>query len=155
MAGCATTPGPAEPGGTCSAAPGQAFVGQTVSEEIGRKILAATGARVLRWAAPDMMMTMEFSAERVTVHYGTDNRSYVDVGAMSPPQGFARRVNYDASGRSVADTNHFAVHGGVPTLICGPQGGNTCEANEYVEVDSLLPTARAIAASAVELLGAR
>jgi acetylornithine deacetylase/succinyl-diaminopimelate desuccinylase-like protein len=56
-------------------------------------------------------------------------------------------------GRSVADTNHFAVHGGVPTLICGPQGGNTCEANEYLEVGSLLPTARAIAGSVVELLG--
>ncbi len=40
-------------------------------------------------------------------------------------------------GRSVADTNHFATHGTVPTLIYGPQGGNTCEANEYVEVDSL------------------
>ena len=74
IAGCAATPNPAQPGGTCNAAPGQAFVGQPVSEETGRKILAATGARVLRWAAPNMMMTMEFSPERVTVHYGTDNR---------------------------------------------------------------------------------
>ncbi|GAB4114173.1 MAG: hypothetical protein OHK0050_18240 [Roseiflexaceae bacterium] len=57
-------------------------------------------------------------------------------------------------GRSVADTNHFAVHGGVPTLICGPQGGNTCEANEYLELPSLLPTARAITASVVDLLSA-
>ncbi|HWQ14755.1 MAG TPA: M20/M25/M40 family metallo-hydrolase [Roseiflexaceae bacterium] len=57
-------------------------------------------------------------------------------------------------GRSVADTNHFAVHGGVPTLICGPQGGNTCEANEYVEVDSLLPIARTYVHSVLELLGA-
>lgn len=58
-------------------------------------------------------------------------------------------------GRSVADTNHFAVHGGIPTLICGPQGGNTCEANEYLEVASLLPTARAIAASTLDLLSSR
>lgn len=57
-------------------------------------------------------------------------------------------------GRSVADTNHFAVYGGVPTLICGPQGGNTCEANEYVAIDSLLPTARAYVRVALELLGA-
>jgi acetylornithine deacetylase/succinyl-diaminopimelate desuccinylase-like protein len=56
-------------------------------------------------------------------------------------------------GRSVADTNHFAVHSGVPTLICGPQGGNTCEANEYVLVDSLLPTARTYAYSVLDLLG--
>jgi succinyl-diaminopimelate desuccinylase len=55
-------------------------------------------------------------------------------------------------GRSVADTNHFAVHGGVPTLICGPQGGNTCEANEYLEVASLLPTTRAMVSSVVQLL---
>ena len=46
--------------------------------------------------------------------------------------------------RSVADTNHIAVYGGVPTMICGPQGGNTCEANEYVLVDSLLPPPRPI-----------
>lgn len=57
-------------------------------------------------------------------------------------------------GRSVADTNHFAVHGGVPTLICGPQGGNTCEANEYLDIDSLLPTARAYVRAALELTGA-
>ncbi len=58
-------------------------------------------------------------------------------------------------GRSVADTNHFAVHGGVPTLVCGPQGGNTCRANEYVEIDSLLPVARTIIQTVVDLLGVR
>ena len=55
--------------------------------------------------------------------------------------------------RSVADTNHFATHGGVPTLICGPTGGNTCEANEWVDVDSLLPTSRMLARSVIDLLG--
>ncbi len=55
--------------------------------------------------------------------------------------------------RSVADTNHFAVHGGVPTLICGPQGGNTCRANEYVEVGSLLHTARALVWVVADILG--
>ena len=55
--------------------------------------------------------------------------------------------------RSVADTNHFAGHGGVPTLICGPTGGNTCEANEWVDVDSLLPTTRVLTRSTLDLLG--
>ena len=55
--------------------------------------------------------------------------------------------------RSVADTNHIATHGGVPTLICGPTGGNTCEANEWVDVDSLLPTSRMLARSVIDLLG--
>jgi len=56
-------------------------------------------------------------------------------------------------GRSVADTNHFAVHGGVPTIICGPSGGNTCEANEYVELSSLPAIARTYVRSVLDLLG--
>jgi len=55
-------------------------------------------------------------------------------------------------GRSVADTNHFAVHGGVPTLICGPTGGNTCEANEYVDTNSLPSTTRMLIKSITDLL---
>ncbi len=55
--------------------------------------------------------------------------------------------------RSVADTNHFAVHGGIPTLVCGPQGGNTCQANEYVEIDSMPAIARTYIQTAIDLLG--
>jgi len=55
-------------------------------------------------------------------------------------------------GRSVADTNHFAVHGGVPTMICGPTGGNTCEANEWVDLDSLVPIAGTYVRSIIDLL---
>ena len=55
-------------------------------------------------------------------------------------------------GRSVADTNHFVVHGGVPTIICGPSGGNTCEANEYVELSSLPVIARTYVRSVIDLL---
>jgi succinyl-diaminopimelate desuccinylase len=55
-------------------------------------------------------------------------------------------------GRSVADTSHFAFHGHVPTLICGPQGGNTCETNEWLDIDSLLPTTRAMARTTWHML---
>jgi acetylornithine deacetylase/succinyl-diaminopimelate desuccinylase-like protein len=55
-------------------------------------------------------------------------------------------------GKSVADTNHFAVHGGVPTIICGPTGGNTCEANEWVDVASLVSTTRVYVSSVMDLL---
>ena len=55
-------------------------------------------------------------------------------------------------GKSVADTNHFAVTGKIPTLICGPWGGNTCEANEYVAVGSLPLIARTYIRAAVALL---
>lgn len=63
----------------------------------------------------------------------------------------AQEIRY-ALARSVADTNHLAVHGGVPTLICGPDGGNTCEANEYVRIDSLTAIARTYMNVALELL---
>jgi acetylornithine deacetylase/succinyl-diaminopimelate desuccinylase-like protein len=58
-------------------------------------------------------------------------------------------------GRSVADTNHFAVHGGIATLVCGPQGGNTCQANEYVNVVSLPVVTRVLVQTAVDQLGVR
>jgi succinyl-diaminopimelate desuccinylase len=58
-------------------------------------------------------------------------------------------------GRSVADTNHIAVHGGVPTVILGPTGGSTCEANEYVNISSLAPVARTYVRSTLDLLGTR
>ncbi|MFM2309634.1 MAG: hypothetical protein RLY87_1756 [Chloroflexota bacterium] len=55
-------------------------------------------------------------------------------------------------GRSVADTSHIAYHGNIPTVICGPQGGNTCEANEWLDLPSLLPTSRAMVRGMVALL---
>lgn len=66
-------------------------------------------------------------------------------------------IEYDSPvtlvlGRSVADTSHIAFHGGIPTVICGPQGGNTCEANEWLDLPSLLPTARAMTRGLVSLL---
>lgn len=57
-----------------------------------------------------------------------------------------------ALARSVADTNHIAVHGGVPTIIMGPSGGNTCEANEWVDIYSLPQITRAIIHTVMELL---
>ena len=53
---------------------------------------------------------------------------------------------------SVADTNHRAVHGGVPTILMGPTGGNTCEANEWIDKDSLPLVSRAILGMVLDLL---
>ena len=63
-----------------------------------------------------------------------------------------RPITY-ALARSVADTNHFAVHGGIPTLVYGPEGGNTCMANEFVDINSMVNVARAYCGVAVDLLG--
>ncbi len=62
-----------------------------------------------------------------------------------------RKVRYVIE-TSVADTNHIAVHGKVPTIILGPDGGNTCEANEYVEITSLPVVTKTIIKSVLELL---
>ena len=62
-----------------------------------------------------------------------------------------RRVRYVVE-TSVAGTNHIAVHGGIPTIILGPDGGNTCEANEYVEISSLPVVTKTIIRSVLDLL---
>jgi hypothetical protein len=36
---------------------------------VGAQLLAASGARTLRWGAPGMAMTMDFRADRLTVSY--------------------------------------------------------------------------------------
>ena len=63
-----------------------------------------------------------------------------------------RPVHY-LIGRSVNDSSHFAVHGGIPTLVYGPQGGNTCAANEYLDVASLEPVARTYLRTVLDYLG--
>lgn len=80
IAGCATVPGPIEDresgttGGMCAAQPGQRFIGQTASSDTGAAILAATGARTLRWGPPDAVFTMDFRQDRVNVMYNAELR---------------------------------------------------------------------------------
>ena len=40
------------------------------------------------------------------------------------------------------------------TLLYEPQGGNTCKANEYLAVDSLVPTTRIYLNTVLNILGA-
>ena len=58
--------------GTCQREPGQRFVGQKVSGELGEAMLAATGAKILRWVPPRTAVTMDFNPSRLTVSYGED-----------------------------------------------------------------------------------
>lgn len=50
------------------------FAGREASAQVGSEILRASGARVLRWVQPGMMVTMEFREDRVTVHLAAGNR---------------------------------------------------------------------------------
>ena len=68
----ATAAGP-PPGACHSDALGQ-FTGQPASEELGVRILKASGARTIRWVPKGSVVTMEFSAERVTVLLDGSNR---------------------------------------------------------------------------------
>ena len=79
LAACATAAPPAddtppvhEIKGTCQREPGQRFVGQKESGEVGRAMLAATGAKILRWVPPRTAVTMDFNPSRLTVSYDDD-----------------------------------------------------------------------------------
>ena len=78
LAGCtiaqsdATADGP--PPGSCHREALGQFTGQPASQELGAQILRASGARTIRWVPKGSMITMEYSAERVTVHLDGYNR---------------------------------------------------------------------------------
>jgi predicted ThiF/HesA family dinucleotide-utilizing enzyme len=58
--------------GSCNAARANGYLGRSVDEKIGADLMRLTGARLLRWAPPDTPMTMEYNADRLTVHYDRD-----------------------------------------------------------------------------------
>jgi hypothetical protein len=77
LAACSTAPAEPvihgeTPGHTCVATGTGAFIGQPGNSETGAAIQRATHAAVLRWAPPGYMLTMDFRADRVTVHLGPD-----------------------------------------------------------------------------------
>jgi len=65
-------PGPLE--GSCRSESLGQFVGQTASTELGAKMLAASGARIIRWVPKGGMVTMDFSPNRLTVQLDGANR---------------------------------------------------------------------------------
>ncbi len=88
LAGCAaTTPPPGdppvsgEPEGSCRAEPGQRFVGMKATAEVGAQMLAATGAKTLRWVPPRSAVTMDFNPSRLTVSY--DDNSMITTVACT------------------------------------------------------------------------
>lgn len=53
----------------CNAASVQTHVGQTVTDDLGATILAASNARSLRWGPPRSVWTMDYRQDRVNVQY--------------------------------------------------------------------------------------
>lgn len=84
LAGCSTQAAPMPepaipvhgetPGYTCRNSNLNQFAGRQATSQLGSEMLRVSGARRLRWVQPGMMVTMEFSAERLTVHLDASGR---------------------------------------------------------------------------------
>ena len=61
-------------GRICNDAGLAAFQGRPATSEVGAEILTASGAGQLRWVAQGSVITMEFSASRVTVRLDAQGR---------------------------------------------------------------------------------
>ena len=74
-AACSTVPadGPA-PAGSCSNEGLSAFSGQDATADIGAEIMRKSGAHVLRWVPNGSVVTMEYSADRVTIYLDANNK---------------------------------------------------------------------------------
>ncbi len=76
---CSTAPAqpPAHgetPGHECQSAGLERFAGQPATSEVGADILRVSKAATIRWVQPGQMVTMEYRADRVTVHLAAGNR---------------------------------------------------------------------------------
>lgn len=50
------------------------FVGQPASQDLGARMLAASGARTIRWVPKGGVVTMDFNSFRLTVQLDASNR---------------------------------------------------------------------------------
>ena len=50
------------------------FVGQPATQALGAEMQRVSGARILQWVGHGMMVTMDFSPERLRVFLTADNR---------------------------------------------------------------------------------
>lgn len=75
LSACATTSQPVETekpaatDATCRSDALSPFTGQIATAETGAKMLAAAGARALRWVPPRTAVTMDYRPDRLTVSY--------------------------------------------------------------------------------------
>lgn len=77
LAACSTAP--AEPvvgqtGHVCRKDSLGAFAGREATAAVGAEILHVSGASILRWVQPGMMVTMEYREDRVTVWLAPGNK---------------------------------------------------------------------------------
>lgn len=59
---------------SCNGAVLAQFVGQPASQDLGARMLRASGARILRWVPKGGAVTMDFNPSRLTVQLDGANR---------------------------------------------------------------------------------
>ena len=78
LAACMVTPsgqpGSGDPVGACRNEGLDQFIGQPANQDLGAKMLRQSGARAIRWVPKGGIITMEFSADRLTVMLDGSNR---------------------------------------------------------------------------------
>ena len=75
LAACAAAPAPIPGnGGECRNNGLERFAGRPATSEVGTEMLAASGARTLRWVRFGAMITMDFSPNRLTVRLDQQGR---------------------------------------------------------------------------------
>ena len=62
------------PDGNCRSEPLAQFIGQTASQELGARMMSASGARIIRWVPKGGVVTMDFSPNRLTIQLDAANR---------------------------------------------------------------------------------
>ena len=72
VSACASAQPPV--GAVCQSGGLSQFIGQRASAQLGREMLRASGARVIRWVPLGGVVTMDFSPARLTVQLDAANR---------------------------------------------------------------------------------
>ena len=66
-------PGPPATG-TCNAARAQGLIGRAATSQLGSEALRLTGARDVRWIAPNTAVTMDYREDRLNIETDAQNR---------------------------------------------------------------------------------
>lgn len=65
---------PVPPADVCLPATLDQFKGQRQGKDLGARMLKLTGKTALRWVKPGMMVTMDYSEDRLTIYLDAANR---------------------------------------------------------------------------------
>jgi hypothetical protein len=67
-------PAPPPVPGACDAARAQGLIGRASSAQLGTEALRLTGARSLRWIAPNSAVTMDYREDRLNIETDVQSR---------------------------------------------------------------------------------